>query len=226
MTQDVQIAQVGIDDLRPDPANPRRIGDEELESLTRAIREFGFVDPIIARKEDKTVIGGHQRLVAARRLGLKTVPVVYVDLSQEQARLLNLSLNKISGSWDQELLARLLADLEQSPDVDLTLSGFGEDEIKKLLKSLDSREKQERVETFDSDAALEATQSSTVAHTGDLWLLGDHPAMRRQHGTGGRGSTDGRSESRDCLHGPALQRLLRQSRRRAPGRPEKDRRQR
>ena len=137
MTQDVQIAQVGIDDLRPDPANPRRIGDEELESLTRAIREFGFVDPIIARKEDKTVIGGHQRLVAARRLGLKTVPVVYVDLSQEQARLLNLSLNKISGSWDQELLARLLADLDQSPDVDLTLTRFGEDEINKLLKSLD-----------------------------------------------------------------------------------------
>ena len=227
MTQDVQIAQVGIDDLRPDPANPRRIGDEELESLTRAIREFGFVDPIIARKEDKTVIGGHQRLVAARRLGLKTVPVVYVDLSQEQARLLNLSLNKISGSWDQELLARLLADLEQSPDVDLTLSGFGEDEIKKLLKNLDSREKRERVETFDLDAALEATQSSTVAHTGDLWLLGDHPAaVRRQHGTGGCGSTDGWRESHHGLHGPALQCLIRQSRRRAREGPETDYRQR
>ena len=135
--ESIKIEHVPVDELRPDPANPRRISDEELESLTRSIREFGFVDPIIARAEDNTVIGGHQRLVAARRLGLKTVPVIYVDLPQEQARLLNLALNKISGSWDQELLARFLADLEQAPDVDLTLSGFDEDEIKKLLKNLD-----------------------------------------------------------------------------------------
>ena len=67
-------------DLRPDPANPRRISDQELESLTRSIREFGLIDPIIARMGDKTVIGGHQRLLAARRLGYKTVPVVFVDL--------------------------------------------------------------------------------------------------------------------------------------------------
>ena len=105
------------------------------------------------------------------------MPVIYVDLPLEQARLLNLALNKISGSWDQELLARLLADLEQAPDVDLTLSGFGEDEIKKLLKNPDARERRERLETFDLDAALEATQTTPVAHTGDLWLLGDQPRL-------------------------------------------------
>src|SRR5262245_33613243 len=102
---------VPIDDLRPDPANPRRIGNAELEALTRSIREFGFVQPVLARLEDKTVIGGHQRLTAARRLGYKTVPTVFLDISLEQARLLNLSLNKISGEWDNELLTRLLADL-------------------------------------------------------------------------------------------------------------------
>ena len=58
------------------------------------------VDPIIARRDDKVVIGGHQRLLAARRLGLKEVPAVLVDLDQEQTRLLNLALNRISGSWD------------------------------------------------------------------------------------------------------------------------------
>lgn len=139
-TQQIQIEQVLVNDLRPDPANPRRISDQELESLTRSIREFGLVDPIIARKEDKIVIGGHQRLLAARRLGYKTVPVVFVDLSVEQARLLNIALNKISGSFDQELLARLLSDLSQVPDVDLTLSGFEEEELKNLLKSLDARD--------------------------------------------------------------------------------------
>ena len=87
LNKDIDITQLPIGDLRPDLANPRRISDEELESLTRAIREFGFVDPIIARMEDKVVIGGHQRLIAARKLGLKQVPVVLLDLTEDQARI-------------------------------------------------------------------------------------------------------------------------------------------
>src|SRR5271157_6538300 len=94
--QQIEIEQVPTGDLRPDPANPRRISDQELEALTRSIREFGLIDPIIARREDKTVIGGHQRLLAARKLGYTTVPVVFVDVSKEKARLLNIALNKIS----------------------------------------------------------------------------------------------------------------------------------
>jgi ParB/RepB/Spo0J family partition protein len=96
-TELLVVEQVSIDLLRPDPANPRRISDGELDSLERSLREFGFVQPVLARREDSTVIGGHQRLLAARRLGLTTVPVTFLDLSAEQARLLNLALNKISG---------------------------------------------------------------------------------------------------------------------------------
>ncbi|MDA0366560.1 MAG: ParB N-terminal domain-containing protein, partial [Chloroflexi bacterium] len=171
----MQIEYLPVDDLRPDPANPRRISDAELEALTRSVREFGFIDPVIARREDRTVIGGHQRLLAVRRLGMKTVPVVLVDLSIEQARLLNVALNKISGSWDHELLARLLADLQPIEGIDLTLSGFGEDEVAKLLKSLDARDRRERAETFDLDQALEeAGKSPARTQPGDLWLLGEH----------------------------------------------------
>ena len=168
------VEQVPIDLLRPDPANPRRISDEELDALERSIRQFGFVQPVLARRADGTVIGGHQRLVAARRLGLETVPVAWLDLSVEQARLLNLALNKISGSWDDALLARLLADLQATPDLDLSLSGFGEDEIADLLRGLEVREKRERVESFDLDEALEEARRAPRAKSGDLWVLGDH----------------------------------------------------
>jgi hypothetical protein len=171
------LEEVPIDLLRPDPANPRRIGDEELEALTRSLRQFGFVQPVLARRENGTVIGGHQRLVAARRLGLSTVPVSYLDLSIEQARLLNLALNKISGSWDDQLLARLLADLGASPNVDLSISGFGEDEIRDLLRSLETREKRERAEDFDLDAALEDATREPRTKPGDLWKLGEHRLM-------------------------------------------------
>src|SRR5919106_6971592 len=173
-TQELAITQVPISELRPDPANPRRISDQELESLTRSIREFGFVQPVVARREDRTIIGGHQRLIAARRLGLKQVPVVFLDLSSEQARLLNLGLNRIGGTWDQELLARLLAELKEVPDVDLSLSGFSEDELRKYLKGLESREKREQLESFDLEETLKAAQVAPVAQPGDLWLLGEH----------------------------------------------------
>ena len=77
-----------------------------VSGMTRSIREFGLVDPIIARREGRAVIGGHQRLLAARRLGLIEVPVIFLDLSLLiRPRLLNLALNKnqpetgIRGFW-------------------------------------------------------------------------------------------------------------------------------
>jgi len=168
------VDEAPIDDLRPDPANPRRIGEDELDALERSLRQFGFVQPILARREDRTVIGGHQRLVAARRLGLTSVPVTWLDVSVDQARLLGLALNKISGSWDEQLLARLLADLQSMPDLDLTLSGFGDDEVKDLLRNLETREKREHVESFDLDDALEEARRTPRTKPGDLWQLGDH----------------------------------------------------
>jgi DNA modification methylase len=168
------VEQVAIDLLSPDPTNPRRISEDELDALERSLRQFGFVQPVLARREDQTVIGGHQRLVAARRLGLTSVPVTWLDVSVEQARLLGLALNKISGSWDDALLARLLADLQATPELDLSFSGFGEDEITELLRSLEVREKREQVEIFDLDEALEEATHTPRTKPGDLWVLGEH----------------------------------------------------
>jgi hypothetical protein len=174
-TTDLQIIQVPIDELRPDPANPRRISDAELDALTRSLREFGFVQPVLARAGTGLVIGGHQRLLAARRLGWKQVPVIFIDVSDEEAHLLNLALNRISGAWDQDLLARLLSDLQQVPDLDLSLSGFEPVEIDQLLKHLESKDKRDRLETFDVDQALaEAAEREPITKPGDIWQLGDH----------------------------------------------------
>jgi hypothetical protein len=70
-------------------------------------------------------------------------------VSVEQARLLSIALNRISGTWDEQLLARLLGDLRLGSDLDLTLSGFGEGEIGALIRSLSARERRDRPETFD-----------------------------------------------------------------------------
>lgn len=171
----LSVKQLPIDKLVPDPRNPRRIDDDELERLTRSVQEFGFVAPIIARQADHRVIGGHQRLLAARRLGMTKVPVVLVDLTAEQADLLNIALNQIGGHWDDALLAQLLARLQQESEGDVTLSGFSDAEIAALLKTLETRTKRDRPETFDLVAALDqAKEKETRVQPGELWLLGAH----------------------------------------------------
>lgn len=171
---ELTVELVPVDTLRGDPANPRRISDAELESLTRSLQQFGFVSPVVARREDRMVVGGHQRLVAARRLGYEAVPVAFVDLSLEQARLLNLALNRIHGEWDEESLAHLLASLQEAPDVDLSLSGFADDEVADYLSLLGARERRVQQEAFDLDAALKAAQGEPRTKPGDLFALGDH----------------------------------------------------
>ena len=92
---------------------------------TRIAPEGGFATPVLTLVLAALILAlagmsvdlwrvasAHQRLVAARKLGLKTVPVVFLDLPPEQAKLLNLALNRISGEWEQELLARVLAELD------------------------------------------------------------------------------------------------------------------
>ena len=140
----------------------------------RSINQFGLVDPVIARKETRVVIGGHQRLLAARKIGLKTVPVIFLDITEEKARLLNIALNKISGTFDEELLARLLTDLSDGSDLDLTLSGFDAKEIDQLLAGLETRSKRDRRETLDLEAALRRAYENPLAQPRDLFQLGSH----------------------------------------------------
>ena len=95
------------------------------------------------------------------------MPVVWLDISAHQAHLLGLALNRISGSWDEQLLARLLADLKAAPDVDVSLTGFGADEVKDLMRTLAAAEKAGRPDTFDLEAALEGSVRDLGGALGD-----------------------------------------------------------
>lgn len=72
------------------------------------------------------------------------MPVIFLDVTREQSHVLNLALNKISGTWDEQLLAQMLADLSVVPDIQLSLSGFENVEIASFLKHLSGDRRAER----------------------------------------------------------------------------------
>jgi DNA modification methylase len=110
--------------------NPRKMSDKQRRALEQSLGEFGFVQPIVVNEATGVVVGGHQRLTAALALGITTVPVVYVNLTVEREKALNVALNKISGDWDFPALINLLGELEPRSEFDLT--GFDIDEFQAL----------------------------------------------------------------------------------------------
>ena len=122
----MEIERRKVDELKAAEYNPRkdlRPGDAENEKLKRSIQEFGYVEPVIWNKRTGTVVGGHQRLKVMKSLGYEEVDCVVVDLDEKKEKALNIALNKISGEWDNDLLANLLKDLDGS-GYDITLTGF------------------------------------------------------------------------------------------------------
>lgn len=125
---------VDIEDLTEWEDNPR-VNDHAVKDVAASIKRFGFASPIIARKENGEIIAGHTRYKAAKELGLDRVPVRFVDLDPVDSKLLALADNRISeeSSWDPALLKDVFEKLDKQ-NVDLSLSGFHENEIRLFLE--------------------------------------------------------------------------------------------
>ena len=171
VTQDMTWVSLSIDSLKPAAYNPRKKlkkGDKEYEKIKKSIVEFGYVDPIIVNF-DGTVIGGHQRLTVLSDLGYKEVQCVQVRIEDEnKVKALNVALNKITGAWNEELLADLMVDL-QDADFNLDLTGFEAPEIDQLFSKVHNKEVKE--DDFDVDGEL---ITPTISKQGDIWHLGKH----------------------------------------------------
>lgn len=166
----MEIKELPLKELKPAAYNPRKKlkkGDKEYEKIKQSLLKFGYVDPIIVN-EDLTVIGGHQRLTVLKDLDYETAKCVIVNLPKEDEKALNIALNKITGQWDEALLADLLLDLQES-DFSLDLTGFEPPEIDDILSNVHDKELSE--DEFDVEEEL---KKPTVSRHGDIWQLGKH----------------------------------------------------
>ena len=167
----MNIEKKNVKDLLPADYNPRKDlkpGDPEYEKLKRSIEQFGYVEPVIWNEKTGRVVGGHQRLKVLIDMGITEVDVVVVDMDTEKEKALNIALNKISGEWDTEKLALVIADL-QGTDFDVSLTGFDPEELEDLFR--DDVKGGVKEDDFDVEAEL---KKPTFSKAGDLWMLGEH----------------------------------------------------
>lgn len=126
----MEIKEVEIEKLKPSEYNPRAMTEKEAKDLEASLEKFGMVEPIIVNKakgRENIIIGGHQRYYLLKKMGRKTMPVVYVDIPDlKSEQELNLRLNKNLGHWEWDLLANLDENL-------LTEVGFEEIELKRIF---------------------------------------------------------------------------------------------
>ena len=170
MIKTAELKMLPVSVLKPAEYNPRkklRPGDKEYEKIKRSISEFGFADPLVVNA-DMTIIGGHQRLTVAMDLGYTEVPCAVVDIDKTREKALNIALNKISGEWDENLLAELLQDIQNS-NYDAELTGFEGAEIDALYNKVYDKDVKE--DNFDVETEL---KQPVFSKPGDLWLLGKH----------------------------------------------------
>ena len=125
MAHTSEMTEVEIKDIRPYERNAKVHSAEQVEKIAESIRQFGFLSPCLIDKK-KNLVAGHGRLEAAKKLGMKSVPCVYIEgLSEAKRKAYILADNKLAdlGTWDQDLVNVELFDLGDA-GLDMSLFGF------------------------------------------------------------------------------------------------------
>ena len=155
----MDIKQRKIDDIKPYEKNAKKHPEKQLKQIANSIKEFGFNQPIVVDKDD-IIIVGHGRYFAAQLLEFNSVPVLTLDVTEEQAKAYRLADNKLNESnWDMELV---IAELKELTPPMLDLTGFDKDLI---------------LEPDAKDDEVPDTPAKPKSELGDIYELGDHRVM-------------------------------------------------
>lgn len=160
MAKIAEVQEVAIAVLKPYERNAKQHGADQIDKLIKSIEEFGFLTPCLIDR-DHNIIAGHGRVMAARKMGMQTVPCVYIEgLSEAQRKAYILADNRLGelGEWDMDLVMEELTALDDM-DFDVTVTGF------------DLPDLTEADEVVEDDYSEDV---ETRCKLGDLWQLGDH----------------------------------------------------
>lgn len=168
---DLQIDYRSVAALIPFANNSRTHSDAQVAQIAASIREFGFTNPVLV-DGDNGLIAGHGRLLAARKLGIETVPVIELaHLSETQKRAYVIADNKLAlnAGWDDGLLTLEFEELA-AMGFDLELTGFTQEEIDELMP-------EQIPEGLTDEDAVPELADDPVTKPGDVWVCGKHRVM-------------------------------------------------
>jgi DNA modification methylase len=166
-----EIIERPIDELKPDPNNPRTHSKTQIKKISRSIKQFGFISPVIIDVQGR-IIAGHGRIRAAKLLGWKRVPTLCIEhLTPEEAKAYQIADNRLTelATWDRQLLGVVLKDLtDLKIDFDVELTGFDMGEIDLLVQEAGMAQEGAN----DPDDDVPTAECAPVTKLGDLWQLG------------------------------------------------------
>ena len=164
-----------VSELIPYARNAKNHPEEQISKIAASIKEFGFNNPV-AVDGDNGIIAGHGRVMAAQKLGLKTVPTVELShLSETQKRAYIIADNKTAESdWLGEMLSLEMKELALEDDFDMSLLGFDKDELGEFLNYKTSELPAGGLTDEDEEPP---PPEDPVTKLGDVWILGNHRLM-------------------------------------------------
>jgi DNA modification methylase len=164
------VETVPIDSISPDPANARKHGARNLETVIASFRRFGQQIPILVDKSN-VVRAGNCRLEAAKQLGWDTIQIVRTDLTSSEAIAYAIADNRTAelAEWDDDVLAAQLNGLLAEDEELLTSAGFTDEELEELLGDIDGVDPAEITED-----EVPEPPADPITKPGDLWILGQH----------------------------------------------------
>ncbi|MCF6766476.1 site-specific DNA-methyltransferase [Thiotrichales bacterium 19S3-7] len=171
MNQAEKLIYKDINELIPYANNTKIHSDDQIEKIASSLKEFGFMNPVLIDNEN-SVIAGHGRLLAARKIGLKNVPCIcFSHLNEAQKKAYMIADNRLAedAEWDDDLLKIELNFLDEI-DFDLSLTGLSKNEMENLMISVS--DEIEKSGLTDQDELPDNVNS--ITNDGDVWKLGEH----------------------------------------------------
>ena len=168
----MKVEKIAIEKLIPYARNSRTHSDAQVAQIAASIKEFGFNNPVLIDKNE-SIIAGHGRVLAARKLNLAEVPCIRLEhLTETQKQAYIIADNKLAlnAGWDEELLKLEFSELADA-GFDLSLIGFSDEELDSII---DSTDKTEGLTDEDETPEIPA---EPVTKLGDVWILGKHRLM-------------------------------------------------
>lgn len=174
----LNIEYVPVDSLRPNSYNPNRQSEHDFELLKSSMETDGITQPVIVQKGTSVIVDGEHRWRAARALGYTEIPVVFVEMDEQQMKVSTLRHNRARGSEDIELTASILRDLEAVGAMAWAQNELMMDdvEVQRLLEDIAAPEAL-AAEEFSGAWIPEGTRMADESGDGKVREIGGAPAL-------------------------------------------------